>query len=127
MSAMTEINMTPLIDLAFVLLIIFMITTPLLENKIVLSLPEASQRLQPPPETNFETITINAQRKLFWGEEPVDMNRLNARLHDASLSANPPAIRIRADESLRYQYVIDVIDLVKANGLRKLNLTTKAK
>ena len=125
MSALTEINMTPLIDLAFALLIIFMITTPLLEQNISINLPVESLRAQPELETNFETITIDASGRLFWGDEAVDKTRLNAKLRAASSSAEPPVISIRADESVRYQFVMDVIDLVKENNLKRINLPTK--
>jgi len=127
MSALTEINVTPLIDLAFALLIIFMITTPLLEQSIRINLPTESPRAQPAPETNFETITIDARGRIFWSGEQIDKTRLNAKLRRASLSAEPPVISIRADKSLRYQSVIDVIDLVKDNNLKRINLPTKSK
>jgi len=126
MSALTEINVTPLIDLAFALLIIFMITTPLLEQEIRIQLPTESPRSQTTDETNFETIILDDKGRIFWRNEQVDLNRLNAKLRKVSLSADPPVISIRADKSLRYQSVIDVIDLVNDNNLNRINLSTRA-
>ena len=126
LSALTEINVTPLIDLAFALLIIFMITTPLLEQSIRINLPTESLHAQPAPETNVETISIDSRGRIFWGDEQVDKSRLNAKLRQASLGVEPPVISIRADESLRYQHVIDVIDLVKDNNLKRISLPTRA-
>ena len=126
MSALTEINVTPLIDLAFALLIIFMITTPLLEQSIQINLPVESSRAQSDPEKNLRTISIDAKGRVFWQGDEVDLNRLNALLRDTSAMPDHPVISIRADADIRYQKVIDVIDLIKDHGLKRISLPTKA-
>jgi len=125
MGAISEINVTPLIDLAFSLLIIFMIATPLLEQTIPLQLPLESQSAQPQEDIEFQTISIDTRGQAFWGETAVDMTQLNDLLARASLQTEPPVIRIRADGSLPYQRVIDVLDLVKQNELSKISLDTQ--
>ena len=125
---MTELNVTPLMDLAFSLLIIFMISTPLLEQTIPVNLPKqdansASAR----PDIDFQLITIKADGQIYWGKQPVDLVELNSLLASLSKTQEPPAISLRADRNLLYQKVIDVIDAIKRHNLTKLHLDTEVK
>lgn len=125
---MTELNVTPLMDLAFSLLIIFMISTPLLEQTIPVNLPKqdansASAR----PDIDFQLITIKADGQIYWGKQPVDLVKLNSLLASLSKTQDPPAISLRADRNLIYQKVIDVIDAIKRHNLTKLHLDTEVK
>ncbi len=125
---MTELNVTPLMDLAFSLLIIFMISTPLLEQTIPVNLPKqdansASAR----PDIDFQLITIKADGQIYWGKQPVDLVELNSLLASLSKTQDPPAISLRADRNLIYQKVVDVIDAIKRNNLTKLHLDTEVK
>ncbi len=125
---MTELNVTPLMDLAFSLLIIFMISTPLLEQTIPVNLPQqdansASVR----PDIDFQLITIKADGQIYWGKQPVDLVGLNSLLASLSKTQDPPAISLRADRNLIYQKVIDVIDAIKRHNLTKLHLDTEVK
>lgn len=125
---MTELNVTPLMDLAFSLLIIFMISTPLLEQTIPVNLPKqdansASAR----PDIDFQLITIKADGQIYWGKQPVDLVELNSLLASLSKTQDPPAISLRADRNLIYQKVIDVIDAIKRHNLTKLHLDTEVK
>lgn len=126
LAGITEINMTPLIDLAFSLLIIFMITTPLLEQSIKIDLPNESQKPQTTKtEQTFQAITIDASGKYYWGKEPVNREQLAELLENAAANPQPPVISIRADRSLPYQQIIDLIDLVKTHKLTKIDLPTQ--
>ena len=127
LGALSEINVTPLIDLAFALLIIFMITTPLLEQTIPLRLPLETANERPGDKERFQTISIDAEGQLYWGEEAVDATRLNALLESMKAGGDPPVISIRADASLPYQKVIDVLDLVKQNDLSRISLDTRVR
>lgn len=125
---MTELNVTPLMDLAFSLLIIFMISTPLLEQTIPVNLPKqdansASVR----PDIDFQLITIKADGQIYWGKQHVDLVELNSLLASLSETQDPPAISLRADRNLIYQKVIDVIDAIKRHNLTKLHLDTEVK
>ena len=125
---MTELNVTPLMDLAFSLLIIFMISTPLLEQTIPVNLPKqdansASAR----PDIDFQLITIKADGQIYWGKQPVDLVELNSLLASLSKTQDPPAISLRADRNLIYQKVVDVIDAIKRNNLMNLHLDTEVK
>ncbi len=125
---MSEINVTPLIDLAFALLIIFMITTPLLEQTIPLDLPLEDQKAQPSDEQmEFQTISIDKDGQIFWAKEAVSLDTLDRYLKNLSNRQNQPVISIRADRSVPYQRVIDVIDQVKQNDLTRIDLDTQVK
>ena len=126
-SALSEINVTPLIDLAFALLIIFMITTPLLEQNIYLELPLESQKSQSVPEQRFKAITLDAQGRYYWEGEGVSQERLMERLAAAAAESNPPVLNIRADARLPYQKVITLMDWVKQHNLSQISLDTQVR
>ena len=125
LEAMSEINVTPLIDLAFALLIIFMITAPLLEQSIDLVLPVETPRAQPDKPPAVQEISIDAEGHYFWGAERVDIDQLDEYLALEALSDEPPVLQVRADASLPYQSVIALIDLIKKHKLTKLSLETR--
>ncbi len=128
LTAVTTINMTPLIDLAFALLIIFIIATPLLEQTIPLHLPlENANPSSTRDEVVYQGISITQDGQLFWGTEPVDLDTLSRNLELLSAQPNPPVLNIRADARLPYQRVIEVIDLIKQNQLDKISLDTQVR
>ncbi|MFA5257821.1 MAG: biopolymer transporter ExbD [Opitutales bacterium] len=127
LSALSTIDMSPLIDLAFSLLIVFMISTPLLEQTIKVDLPVESTKPQAAPdEQKMESIGIRADGRIFWGERQVDAGQLQGLLASAAAREEPPVISLSADRSLQYQAVIDVIDMIQKAGLHKLNINTQA-
>ena len=128
LAAMTELNVTPLMDLAFSLLIIFMISTPLLEQTIPINLPKQEENpSNARPEIEFQVISINAKGQIYWGKQPVDMVELNSLLESMSKMPDPPAISFRGDFSLPYQKLVDVIDALKRHTLTKLHLDTEVR
>ena len=128
-SAKSELNVIPLMDLAFCLLIIFMISTPLLEQTIPINLPkqeksEASAR----PEIKFQMISIKNTGQVYWGKQPIDMVQLDNLLGALALEKpEPPAISLRADYTLPYQNIVDVVDAIKRHNLTKLHLDTEVR
>ena len=123
---MSEINVTPLLDLAFSLLIIFMITTPLLEQTIPLDLPKESARAQPSPEKiEYQTISVDRNGGIFWGKEQVSLEQLDQLLATLAGQPNPPVVNIRADTTIAYQRVVDVLSRVKAHRLTRISLDTQ--
>lgn len=128
LTALSEINVTPLIDLAFALLIIFMITAPLLEQTIQVDLPDQQPLASAtPPDVPYQPVAIDAEGKAFWGDQPVTDEMLDQLLEDLSAQEDPPVLRLRADGGLPYERVITVIDLIQRNGLTKLSLDTEVK
>ncbi len=127
LSALTEINVTPLIDLAFALLIIFMVTTPLLEQTIDVNLPVEASKSQADEREEFQAITVDKSGDYYWSDEKVSLEELNVLLDAMAMDPAPPVLSIRADSALPYQEVITVIDLIKQRKLSKISLDTKVK
>ncbi len=127
LSALSEINVTPLIDLAFALLIIFMITAPLLEQSISLELPiETPKNQGQSSEPRFQTISIDGEGTYYWNADAVTLAELSGLLENLSSQPVPPVLNIRADASLPYQKVITLIDLIQKTNLSEISLDTKA-
>ncbi len=127
LAALTEINVTPLIDLAFALLIIFMVTTPLLEQTIDVNLPIETSKPQLESRETFQTITIDRDGNYFWSEQNVTREQLGDLLDTLAADTEPPVLSIRADARLPYQQVVTVIDMIKQRNLSKISLDTRVK
>lgn len=123
--AMTEINVTPLLDMAFALLIIFMITAPLLEQAIELDLPVEGAQPQPDRPSRFHTIAIDRDGVYYWDNEVVSPELLGVLLDRLAEQADPPTLSIRADATLPYQEVVTLLDQVRRRGLSRINLETR--
>lgn len=125
LAALNEINVTPLIDLAFALLIIFMITTPLLEQTIEVNLPVEAAKSQSNDREDFQMISLDRNGVCYWGDKRVSKDELGQRLDILKMEADPPVLSIRADAQLPYQAVITVVDMIKQRKLSKISLDTK--
>jgi len=128
LAVISDLNVTPLIDLAFSLLIIFMITTPVIEQFNRVDLPEQqSADSQPPPVVDDKFITIDAQGLYHWGKDPIGKDELGSQLDEISkATGEQPTIHIRGDRNLLWQQIVDVINMLKERDLTKLSLDTKA-
>lgn len=125
----SELNVTNLIDLAFTLLIIFMIATPLIQNEqsIPVNLPVEAQRQQskPEPDTKFETITVLANGTCKLGNRTVSIKNLKAELASFAAQPKPPVFRIRGDAKVIYQEIVTVMDALMSNKLSKIQFDTQ--
>jgi biopolymer transport protein ExbD len=122
---LSDINITPLLDLAFVLLIIFIITTPLLEQSINLKLPRGGQ-----PDKQIEKRNVRTVEITNTGVYALDKKRMNLAQITAQLAndfrANPELIvYIRADQDGPYKNVAAVIDSCQRNGITRYSLRTE--
>ena len=123
-SALSEINMVPLIDVMLVLLVIFLITAPLLSHSIKIQLPQASSEpVQQDPKTI--DLAIDAEGKIFVNEQPVDLEDLTATLAPYSKDQPQPELRIRADTDTRYEVLAQVMSRSKASGMTRLGFITR--
>jgi len=126
-TAMAELNVTPLLDLAFVLLIIFIITTPLLESNIPLSLPVSSDHNnQPPDPKSIRTVSIDKNGQVYFESKPVELPVLEQELITFRRNTPDAAVVVRADKSLRYQQVVDVMDVLQHAQISRLHLENVA-
>src|SRR5215212_1804659 len=111
LSTLSAINITPLLDLAFVLLFIF--TTPLLENSVNLSIPSSGAANAAVDPSKVQTVSIDRAEVIKFNNEPVDLAALAERL-SAAKSANPEvAVVIRPDRDLPVQKLIGLMDVLQ--------------
>jgi biopolymer transport protein ExbD len=122
---LSEINITPLLDLAFVLLIIFVITTPLLEQSINLKLPPGGRPDRPVNKSDIRTVEITPQGLYSLDKKRLTLDQLEAALVAAN-KANPnTVVNIRADENGKNKDLYAVIDRCQRNGLTRFSLRTE--
>jgi biopolymer transport protein ExbD len=125
-----ELNVTNMVDLGFTLLIIFMITTPLIqqEQTIPVNLPtEAKKAQEVPPDTEFQAVSIDRAGNFYFGQKQVSFAELSSNLAAVGAQSKQPVIRIRADMSLQWQQVVRLMDEIKKNNLTKITFDTEAK
>ena len=123
---LTEINITPLLDLAFVLLIIFIITTPLMEKSVNLEVPTSGEANQSVDSSTVQTIGINRENVITLNEETVDLATLESRL--ISLHAEKPEtpVIVRPDKSLTVQQLVSVMDVLQRAKIAKVGVATRS-
>jgi biopolymer transport protein ExbD len=118
LQALGEINVTPLVDVVLVLLLVFMVTAPMMSRGIDVSLPVADQP-QTEPEERI-TVSINAQERVYVADQPVAMPLLEEHLRGIMQGRVSKVAYLRADESLRYGKVIEVVDTMKHAGVEMI-------
>src|SRR5881409_2676307 len=125
LSTLSEINVTPLLDLAFVLLIIFMITTPLLENSVNLVIPSSIAANAPISKAQIQTISIDRDETIRMNNEIVDADSLAARLLELKRANPDVAIVIRADRELPVQKLVTLMDSLQRAQITKVGIATR--
>jgi biopolymer transport protein ExbD len=126
LSSLSEINITPLLDLAFVLLIIFMITTPLLENSMNLIIPSSGAKNPPVTAAQVQMVSIDRNESIRFNNRVVDLESLTAQLSEMK-RANPEiAVVIRPDRDLPVQKLITLMDALQRAQIMKVGIATRA-
>jgi biopolymer transport protein ExbD len=121
----TELNITPLLDLAFVLLVIFIITTTPIVNDLDLSLPKASRHEKDPPrKPNY--ITVNATGKIYYQRQTETLDSLLQSLLAARTIDPDLSIIVRGDAKTKYQQIRQVMDVCQQANVVKVELATEA-
>lgn len=126
LSTLSEINITPLLDLAFVLLIIFMITTPLLENSVNLVIPSSGAANAPVNPAQVQTISIDRHEMIRFNNDLVDTQALMAQLTELKRVNPDVAVVIRPDRELPVQKLIALLDVLQRAQITKVGIATKA-
>ena len=122
---LSEINITPLLDLAFVLLIIFVITTPLLEQGIPLQLPDGKGRPDKLERGDIRTVEISPQGIYMLNKRSNSLDQIEAQLR-REFQTNPNLlVYIRADENGPYKHVAAILDRCERNGITRFSLRTE--
>ena len=121
---MSDINVTPFVDVMLVLLIIFMVTAPMMSEGVSVSLPEAAS--QPLPSKNDPLIiTINPEHQIFINDYQVTIDFLQEKLSAIIESRQNHDVYLRADKTIPYGMVVRVMSEVKAAGVEKLGMVTE--
>jgi biopolymer transport protein ExbD len=125
-SSLSELNITPLLDLVFVLLVIFIITTPQMMNNLEMTLPSGKP---PPPQKDKPKpnhIVVDAQGQTFLNDEAVTVPVLRERLQGLK-AANPDlSVVVKGSDEVEYQNMISVLDVLQQLDITKVGLATEA-
>jgi len=125
-----ELNVTNMVDLGFTLLIIFMITTPLIqqEQTIPVNLPvEGKKAQQSQSDNDFQAVSIDKAGNFYFGSKRVSFAELSSSLSALSNKPKQPVIRIRADLTLQWQQVVRIMDEIRKYNLTKITFDTEAR
>jgi biopolymer transport protein ExbD len=123
-SSLNELNITPLLDLAFVLLVIFIITTPQLSNDLEMNLPSPKkpQTPKPPPKINY--IVVDKVGHLALNQQPIELPVLKPALKQMKASDPETSVVVRGAADVDYQKVIEVLDALQQADITKVGLAT---
>ena len=116
------INVVPLVDVMLVLLIIFMVTTPLMQQRVEIQLPEANLDERPdsvPPAPPL-TVAVTENGDIFLNDEPVTLQLLESAFSVEAQKTPQPPVNIRGDSTTKYRTINDVVNVAQAQGMRKV-------
>ncbi|HET7209649.1 MAG TPA: biopolymer transporter ExbD [Terriglobales bacterium] len=122
-SSLSEINITPLVDVVLVLLIIFMVTAPVLQSGIEVSVPK-TRTVKEITEERL-VLTIDKSQRVFLGNDPVNINEIGAKLRQKIRDPQHQSIFIRADENVPFGAFATVMDSVKQSGITNVSIVTQ--
>ena len=122
---LSDINVTPLVDVMLVLLVIFIITAPLMASSIKLDLPrtDAGQATDTP---KFVSLSVDASGRLFLNDQPVTAEELAARLQKAAADSRDTEVQLRADQSVPYGRVVELMGIANKAGLSRIGFVAEA-
>ena len=122
-SALADINITPLVDVVLVLLIIFMVTAPVLQSGIDVSVPKTKTVKEITEERMV--ISINKDQRIFLGNDPININEIGNRLRQRIRDPRQQSIFVRADETVPFGVFATVMDAVKQAGFANVSIVTQ--
>ncbi|WP_027795668.1 ExbD/TolR family protein [Paraburkholderia acidipaludis] len=120
---MSEINMTPLVDVMLVLLIVFMVTIPVIHHAVRIDLPRASSQREDTKPTHVD-VTIKADGTVLWNGMPVDENTLRGKIATAAQAQPQPELHLSADRRVMYEKVAQIMSAAQRGGLAKIGFVT---
>jgi biopolymer transport protein TolR len=122
-TVLSEINVTPFVDVMLVLLVIFMVTAPLMQQGVDVNLPKAKGKELPPDERI--SLVIKKDRTVYMNDTPVSMAEMKQKLE--AISRLNPNVFLKADKDVPYGLVVEVMSEIKEAGIEKLGMITEPK
>jgi len=122
-SSLSDINVTPFVDVLLVLLVIFMLTAPILQSGIELDVPKT----RTVKEISQEKLVVSIDRgqRLFLGNDPVNIHELGARVKEKASGARNQSVFLRADQSVPFGTVATVVDTLRLAGIDQISMVTE--
>jgi biopolymer transport protein ExbD/biopolymer transport protein TolR len=122
-SSLSEINITPFVDVVLVLLVMFMVTAPILQSGIEVDVPKTKTV----KEINEErlVITIDKDQRVYLGNDPININDISGRLHEKIRDPQGQSVFIRSDENVPFGAFATVMDAVKQTGITNVSIVTQ--
>jgi biopolymer transport protein ExbD len=124
-SSLNELNITPLLDLAFVLLVIFIITTPQLSNDLEMNLPSPKKNKTPSPPPKINKIQVDVSGPVKLNDRPFELPELKQTLIAMKNSDPETSVVVRGAADVDYQRVISVLDILQQAEITKVGLATE--
>ena len=121
---MSEINVTPLVDVMLVLVVIFIITAPLLASSIRLDLP-GTEAARPTDAPRFVTVALDAQGGLFLNDKPVNAAQLAESLAESGRQSPDTEVQLRADQTVPYGRIVEVMGTAQKAGLNRIGFVAE--
>ena len=122
-TSLSDINITPLVDVVLVLLIIFMVTAPVLQSGIEVAVPKTRSVKEITEERLV--VSINKEQRVYLGNDPININEIGAKLRQKIRGPQHQSIFVRADESVPFGAFATVMDAVKQSGITNVSIVTQ--
>ena len=123
---MSDINMTPLVDVMLVLVVIFIITAPLMTSAIKLDLPK-TEAAQPVDAPKFVTIVVDKAGQIFLNDQVTSLTQLSEYLTKTAQNSKDTEVQLHADEAVPYGKVVEVISVAQKAGLSRIGFVAEPK
>jgi biopolymer transport protein ExbD/biopolymer transport protein TolR len=125
----SDINVTPMVDVMLVLLVIFMVITPMLQHGVNVNMAQVNNPMAMPDADKEDALLVVVMQdgKVYFGNDQVQLDTLTEKVKDRLANRVDKRVYLRADKRARFKYVVDVVDDVRAAGVDQLGLLTEQK